>query len=273
MDQQPDFLIIGYTNIDINITPTKQNTMPGGAAYFAAISASLISPSVGLVTRVGSDFDLTFLQSRINPLGIHIIANKPSARTTLTYYSNTDLTLRDITVEWNVAADICPEDIPNQWFKNVKYVHIGTMPPTQQAKFIPFIRSNMPQAMISIDTDSYLLSNQSNIALISDNFVSSDIIFVNRKEYKVLIETINTHPFVIFKADKEGAKIIKKGKEVVHVKTKPVEPVDVTGAGDILAGIFIASLSLGKTEQESLQTSVDLATKSITEEGVMHLFS
>lgn len=269
---QPRIIVIGYTNKDINITPIKTTTLPGGAAYFTAIAASLLTSSVGLVTRIGTDFDASFLMKRVNPDGIKIIKNKHTAKSIQTYHSATDFTDRDISLEWGVAPDICPGDIPSAWFATAEYVHIGTMPPKQQATFIPYIRNHMPQAIISIDSDKYLLSEKHNISLVSKNFLASDIIFVSRKEYEILEPIVLKHPYAVVKVDADGAKILKYGHEIYSCKANRVIPVDVTGAGDILAGSYIASLSIGKSEEESLQMSVDLATQSIVQEGVMHLF-
>jgi len=75
-------VIIGYTNIDINVTPSSTTTLPGGGAYFAAIAASRVINSVGLVTRIGKDYDPTFLLSRVLPDGVHISKDKVNARST-----------------------------------------------------------------------------------------------------------------------------------------------------------------------------------------------
>ncbi len=272
MDTRPSLLIIGYTNIDINITPTKTTTLPGGAGYFAALAASLITQPIGFVTRIGTDFDPSLLLSRILPDGIHIIPDKPTARSIQRYHSDTDLTQRDISLKWGVAPDLCPEDIPREWTDSIQYIHIGTMHPDQQARFLSWIRSHMPKTTISIDTDHYLFSFPGYLEKIQENFRSADIIFLNRNEYAELRNITDTHPFSIVKQDKDGANILHYGKETYRVQAETVEPVDVTGAGDVLAGVFLASLSKGIPEADALKIAVSFATQSITQEGILHLF-
>lgn len=273
MNTHPSLLIIGYTNIDINITPTKTTTLPGGAGYFAALAASLVTRPIGFVTRIGTDFDPSFLLSRVLSDGVHIIRDKPTARSIQRYHSDTDLTQRDISLEWGVAPDLCPEDIPPEWTDSIQYVHIGTMPPDQQNRFLSQIRSSMPNAVISVDTDHYLFSFPGNLEKIQETLRSADIIFLNRTEYTELRDIADAHPFSVVKQDRDGAKILHYGKEACHAPAKSVEPVDVTGAGDILAGVFIASLSKGIPETHALEQAVEFATKSVTQEGVMHLFT
>jgi sugar/nucleoside kinase (ribokinase family) len=272
MDKQPELIVIGYTNIDVNITPSTRTILPGGAAYFVSIAASLATQPVGLVTRIGLDFDTSFLMTRVLRDGIHIITDKKTARSTQTYHSDSDLTQRDISLEWGVAPDICTDDIPATWLSSAKHIHIGTMPPKQQQPFLLYIRKHAPQTTISIDTDIFLLSDSENKKIVEHNFEQADIIFVNRKEYAALIDTVNNHPYAIVKEDKDGAKIIKRGNTVVSISNPSVNPVDVTGAGDILAGIFLGNRTNGVDEKASLQSAVNMATQSITKEGVMHLF-
>jgi len=272
MEKFPELIVVGYTNIDINVTPSKKSIHPGGAAYFVAVASSLVLQPVGLVTRIGTDFDTTFLFQRVLTEGVHIIQDKPTAKSTQIYRSDTDLTDRDITLDWGVAPEVCPDDIPKQWLSHAKYIHIGTMPPKQQAPFLPYLRKHAPQAKISIDSDIFLLSDPQNVKTVTENFGNADIIFVNRREYEVLKDVVDIHPFVIFKKDKDGAVFLKKGTVVTETHAASINPVDVTGAGDILAGTFLAHLTHGDDVQTSLKEATIIATISVTKEGIEHLF-
>ncbi|MNC97821.1 ribokinase [compost metagenome] len=66
---------------------------------------------------------------------------------------------------------------------------------------------------------------------------------------------------------------MKNGNIIAKSEGKNVPVVDVTGAGDIFAGTFLASLTKSSSLQESLEKGVQTATNSVTQEGVMHLFS
>ncbi len=272
MVTNPKLIFIGYTNIDINITPKGQTTLPGGAAYFAAIAASRILQPIGLVTRIGTDFDPKFLLTRVLAEGVHIISDKPTARSTQIYHSITDLTNRDITLDWGVAPDLNPLDIPNHWLKTAEIIHIATMPPLQQKKFLDYVKIHAPQVKISIDTDIFLLKNPSSKKKVEYNFKQANIVFANRKEYESLKITIDQVPEAIIKLDQEGAYLLQYGKIVMSVPAQNVEPIDPTGAGDIFAGTFLACRLQGKTDRQCLEQAVESATYSITKPGVMHLF-
>lgn len=272
MDTIPKLIFIGYTNIDINITPKGQTTLPGGAAYFAAIAASRITRPIGLVTRIGTDFDPQFLLTRVLPEGIHIIADKPTAKSTQVYHSATDLTDRDISLDWGVAPDIHPLDIPNHWLSFAKILHIATMPPFQQKVFLDYLKIHAPQAKISIDTDIFLLKNPTSKKEVETNFRKADVIFANRREYESLRKIIDQAPEAIIKLDQEGARLLRHGKIIATAHTKRVEPMDSTGAGDIFAGTFLACRLQGETDEKCLGKAVEIATQSVTKYGVAHLF-
>lgn len=273
MDQYPQLIFIGYTNIDTNITPTKKTVFPGGAAYFAAIAASRIIQPIGLVTRVGEDFDLSFLKTRVLAQGIRIVSRGKTAISTQMYHSETDLTDRDISVSLGVAPGLTPKDIPTHWLSRAQRIHIATMPPVQQRHFIEFLKEKTPQAKLSIDTDIFLLKEKKTKKLVEENFTLVNTVFANRREYQELKFTIDRLNEAIIKLDKEGALYLKKGHTVFRCPAPVVQAIDTTGAGDIFAGTFLAAQALGTSIKESLKKATETASASVTEVSINHLFS
>lgn len=269
----PSLVIVGYTNIDENITPSFHDTVIGGGGYFAALGARLITSKVGLVTKVGVDFDTTFLESLFPADGVIKDFLHSTSRSIQKYSDETDLSKRDIQLLPGTSEFLSPEDIPDFWYDSAKLFHISTMPPLQQKKFIASIKLRSPHAQIAMDTDNWLFADNKNIPFILDNMRQVDIVFVNRAEFDVLAAVTTTHPHVIAKADRDGAKVVVFGEIVDLVPTKKVVVRDATGAGDILAGVYLACKVEGSSQTEALRQAVHLATKSVTEVGVSHLFA
>lgn len=269
----PKLVIIGYTNIDVNITPKSKTILPGGAAYFVACAASLTTKPVGLVTRVGYDFDPTFLLTRVLPEGVKIIKDKETAKSIQTYYSEEDPTQRDVKLEQGVAQDLNPADIPQGWLEKAEIIHVGTMPPQYQKVFLEYVKKNKkPETILSTDTELSFVKNPELQPQIIENLALADLVFVNRLEYELLKEHLDKIQHVIIKLDKDGAIYKHKGVEEARVSTSKVTPVDSTGAGDIFAGTFLANRVNGASIKESLEKSAEVATESIEKEGMMHLF-
>lgn len=272
MANTPKLVFVGYTNIDINITPMGITTLPGGGAYFAAIAASLFTQPIGLVTRIGRDFESTFLLSRVLAEGVTIVPDKPNGRSTQTYHSPDDPTDRMIDIEMGVNPDLKPADFPLTWLQSVEIVHVATMSPLQQAAFITFLRAQAPQVKISLDTDYCFFDDSDMLAQLKKNFAQVDIAFVNRREYVVLRDVVDTLPEAIVKYDKDGAVYLRKGRKISQVAAEPVVVQDATGAGDVLAGMYLAHMVMGQTAQMALGRGVAIATEAVQEVGVSHLF-
>lgn len=272
MEKKPEIAVIGYVAQDINITPSERTTLPGGAAYFSAIAASRITEPVGLVTRIGSDFPADFLLSRVLKKGVITIDGGTTPVSTQIYLSDTDHTQRDIVFNPGVGESLKGEDIPEEWLTFLKLIHVATMIPSQQHAVIEFIRTHAPQARISIDTDSSFLNDEEHAKTLKKSFEASNIAFANRKEYELMGDTIEALPAAVVKLDKDGALYMEKGKVKARTKTRQVEAVDVTGAGDIFAGTFLACLMEEFSLQESLNKAAEVATESVTQKGVNHLF-
>jgi len=265
-------IVVGYATIDININPEKKSVLPGGAAYFVSLAASLYIKKIGLITRIGIDFDKRFFYRRLLSQGIKVIKSGKTMKSIQTYHSLVDLTDRSIDWEWGVAPSLNTKDIPQAWLKTARWVHVATMPPAHQQKFVRFLKIKAPQAKMSIDTDLVFLKDKENLKIIKNNFKMADLVFVNRREYKILKPFLDKLKQVVVKLDEAGAKYLEKGKMICRVKAKKVKVKEVTGAGDIFAGAFIANQYLGKSIKQCLKIATDLATKSVTKEGVQHLF-
>lgn len=269
----PDVAVIGYCTVDQNITPTTSEISPGGAAYFASLAATLAHSNVGLISTVGGDYYQSQLLNRLHLHGLHTIGDHLTARSTQTYFSDNDLTRRHISIEWGAAALLEGKHIPEEWFAFLRFIHVATMIPTQQFAIIDFIRRHAPQAYISIDTDQFLLQDLHQRSVIINNFETADLGFANRHEYEVLGTTLEQMPAAVVKLDADGAFYLENGQIIAQAQAPRVKAVDVTGAGDIFAGVFIGSLAEHLPPAAALTAATHIATQSVTRKGIEHLFS
>lgn len=266
MNKEFDLVIIGHISYDENNTMHGIRTVPSGGAYLVGLPASIFSKNIGIVSRIGEDYDLVNLKKlEIDLSGIKVI---PGGKTTRFYhkYTTEDGSVRDFKPELNVGADLVPEDVPNQ-FLNSKFIHIATMPPQQQIKFVDFLKSKT-KAKLSIDTLEQYIQQWPKEVL--DVFQKSDLIFVDKREYRLIGQL--KEKCMIVKKGAEGAEYICAG-EVLKVPAPKVEVIDKTGAGDVLAGVFLALSARGKKPKYALQRAVNLASKSVTQFGIDFLLN
>ncbi len=264
-------LIIGHTSYDENINRFGESRItPSGAAYMGAVGASLITKNIGLVTRVGQDYDLDTLRKLQIPLnGVKSITDGKTTRFKLVYRYQDELK-RDFFAEYNVGNDIDPEDIPPQFLKSATCVHIATMLPEHQRRFIYHLRESKPDLPISVDTiEQYILEQP---GLVASNLRDVDLVWVDRREYHLLPSSVLAQRAVVLKMGKEGAIYINREQNQIHVNAPFVERVvDKTGSGDVLAGAFLAGITNGDSIEQSLKRACEFASRSIQDFGVEHL--
>jgi len=261
MKKQFDLIVIGHISYDENNTFFGSKTVPSGAAYLVALPASIYSKKIGVVARVGKDYNLENLKKlKIDLNGIKVV---PGGKTTRFYhnYKTRDGSIRDFKAELNVGANLCPNDIPADYL-NSKFIHIATMPPRQQKKFITFLKPRT-KAKLSIDTLEQYVQRWPKEVL--RNFSLVDLIFVDKREKK-LIGALERKDVVI-KKGADGAEYIHNNR-IIKMVAPRVKVVDKTGAGDVLAGAFLTMLAKGKRPVFALKEAVNLASKSVTQFGI-----
>ena len=232
----------------------------GGACFYSAIPASLFY-RVGIVSKIGSDFDLSIFDNyNIDTTGLTVLENEP---TTKFYqkYKDKDPKKREVTDEINTKLLVSPEDIPIEYLKS-KHIHITTNEPKIQLQLIKYIRKHS-NAIISIDT----IKGFSNAPLTKEAFDLVDIAFID-SDFEQLL------------ACKAKIKIIKCGKDGCYYKSKnknfftavqETKVVDKTGAGDCMNGVFITLISNGINEENALEIATQIATESIKDYGIEHI--
>ena len=269
--EPPAITIVGHLNIDINRYPNKPDEiLPGGAAYFVALAASLLNSSVGVVTALGTDFPVETLGKRVRMDGAKKVDIEAS-KSIQTYFDVNDPGKRDLELFQGAAQLLKPEDIPAAWMHDSKWIHVATMPPAIQLPFMKFLREQNVKATVSVDTDISFMKDEANRPIIEESFKLADIVFINRYEYEILKDKLGEFPVVVVKKDADGALLFKKGIQVAEAKAPSTDCVDATGAGDIFAGTYIAEIVNGKNEEEALAKAVEQATTSVSKPGVTHL--
>ena len=270
----PKLVIVGFCNNDVNRYPDGSETrLPGGAAYFGALAASLFCQDVGLVTKLGSDFAAVDFLSRFPAAGLHRTTTSCSC-SIQTYFDFSDPTQREVVLMEGASQEFTPGDVPADWIRDAGIVHVATMPPRMQRTFFEKIlelRGTQPQPLISIDTEHSFLLDPAQLEQVKQMLPRADIVFLNRSEAQLLADVVPQLRSVVLKKDIEGAEVRTGGNLVAACGTRKVTVVDATGAGDVFAGVYLAATVEGSSVADSLALACDVATQSVEHEGIAHL--
>lgn len=260
----PGLVLVGHVGWATNETASGSRLSLGGSGYAAAFAASLVLPGqVGLVAQVGPDLSGPGLnQLPIDRAGLAVLPGA-SAAFQITDHGDGTRAFQSIL---GVAASPRFDTFPAEYFQT-GHVHLGTMPPDQQIGWLTFLRDHGLRAPVSVDTFEHFVTTQP--AASREACDLADLIFINEAEYRGLYPD-NEVPKAptILKHGPRGADFISDGVKHFASATPAAHLVDGTGAGEILAGTYLALRTRGLPEGRALDYAVRAASSSVTEFGV-----
>jgi sugar/nucleoside kinase (ribokinase family) len=211
---------------------------------------------------VGEDFDLDVLKAL--GIGVEGIAVLPgaSARFRIEQSGDGRLSFRS---DLGVAAEPSFESFPVS-YRQAPFVHLGSAPPNQQLAWLEFLPAKGCRARTSVDMFEPFVAAEPQAC--REICARADLIFLNEAEYRGLYDG-RPHPPVpvIRKYGPGGAEFLARDRRFL-IPAPPAGEVDPIGAGEILAGAFLALRARGLAEEQALTYAVAAATRSVTEFGV-----
>jgi sugar/nucleoside kinase (ribokinase family) len=258
----PELVLIGHVGLATDRMANGTATYIGGSGFANAFAAAALLDGVGLVAQVGEDFDLNIL--RLLPVRMEGIAVLPGATARLFIDQSRDGSLL-FSSDLGVAAKPSFDMFPASYLR-AKYVHLGTAPPQQQLAWLKFLRGMGCRAKISVDMFEPFVKEESDIC--HETCGRADLIFLNEVEYRSLYREWSRLPApTILKLGAGGAEFLADSAWY-PIQSLPVGEVDPVGAGEILAGSFLALRARGLAVDRALTYSVAVAARSVTEFGV-----
>ena len=262
-----NLIIVGDIARDVNIFTRASGFNEivegnGGACYYAAAGASRYD-KVGVVSKVGADFDMSVLDSfGIDHKGVQVV----DGATTRFYqhFTSIDGQEREFRAERNPNTGLSVWDIPPEYLEQAKYIMLSTTTPDKQLLMIDDLR-HFTSAKIAVDTLAEFADDPITRAV----FDRADIAFIDR-EFQGLVDC--NAPEKILKLGKEGS-VYYNGTELYEYHTPKIieHVVDKTGAGDVLSGTFLSVLAKTNNPELALKIANQVATESIMAFGVEHL--
>ncbi len=262
-DQPPSLVLIGHVGWATSETASGTRVALGGSGYAAAFAASRLLPGqVGLVAQVGPDLAGPGLARLwVDRSGLAVLPGDSAAFRITEHGDGT----RSFRSSLGVAARPRFGTFPAAYFQ-AGHVHLATMPPAQQMAWLAFLRDRGLRAPVSVDTFEHFVSTEP--AASRDACDLADLIFINDAEYAGLyVGHESPKAPMILKHGPRGADFISDGM-TYSATACPAEHVDGTGAGEILAGVYLALRARGLTEHRALDHAVRAATSSVSEFGV-----
>jgi len=263
MAKEVQVAFVGDIALNEDRTPHGSKVSPGGAAYYSMVGASFFTPEVGIVAKIGQDFDTELLERRnIDTAGVRQTEGD-TCRFILTQY--TDNT-RDFSAERGVAEEVDTSIFPEQYWK-APYIHLPTQLPEHALHWLSFLEGH---GNVSADPFEAFVREYPDLTRLM--LEKADFIFINEEEYALLRATTSSladKPVVLKKGPK-GAMYMSP-EETYTFPAPKVKALETTGAGDVLAGAFLAQLANGLSIPLALENAIAIASISVTQFGVEHI--
>lgn len=255
-----ELVLVGHVGFTEQITPFGTGHGIGGSGYACAIGAGVgRQERIGLVAHIGDDFDVSWLYE----LGVDLegVVAVPGKSPWLKIIEHTPAE-RSFVGDLGVACKAATDVFPNR-YAHARHIHLATIPPSEQLIWVEAARSL--GCTVSVDMFELWANECPEISRRLAH--AADLVFMNEREYRLLFAA---HPLplgcLIIKNGARGACIRNVGRWT-HVPAPSCKAVDTTGAGEVLAGSFLALRELGLTSEVSLAYAVRLASAKVVEFG------
>jgi 1D-myo-inositol 3-kinase len=227
-----DFVAVGHVTLD----QTSSGNRPGGAAYYAALTAHRLGLRVGLVTSFAADFPVAALPSDF------AIVNVPSDRTTVFAMEgagrNRRLTLL------SRAADLEADHLPAEWGR----APLGMLCPVIN-EVDPALAGGFAEASLGVVPQGWMRRREAGGAIVPQPWDDADLVLPSAQLLVVSLEDIEPFekaalewfqylPLAAVTRGAEGAFLFVNG-ERYHVEPDRAAELDDTGAGDVFAAALL----------------------------------
>lgn len=255
----PDFVAIGHVTLD----RFGEETRPGGAALYAAITAHRLGLSAALLTSHGPDFPLDDL-----PTQIEVVSTEAPGTTTFEHLvTGAGRTLR----ARGVAQRLTIEDLPADW-RDAPLVLLA--PVLQEVD--PRLAAAFPDGAVGAELQGWVRSVDKEGAVTPVLWPSPDAvlgrlqaIFLSGHDVRgvesQLIEWVQRVPLAVVTAGAGGALLYVNGDRY-EVWPRRTREVDATGAGDVFASTFMIHYDRHADPWEAAEAAACAASLSV--EGV-----
>jgi sugar/nucleoside kinase (ribokinase family) len=228
----PQFVAVGHVTLD----RIRDETRPGGAVLYAAITAHRLGFSVGILTSHADDFPLDVIPPQIE------VVTVPSDATT-TFEHDLRQTPRTLRVS-SVARPLTAADVPEDW-RDGPLVLLAPV----ANEVDPDVATAFTGATLAAAAQGWTRALGADGVVGPNLWTPSDFllgrlqaIFVSNEDVldqeEAAVEWFQRVPIGVITAGRAGALLFVNG-ERYEVEPRRTSEVDPTGAGDVFAATFL----------------------------------
>ena len=266
MDAVETLGVIGNISRDRVIYPDGRNVeLLGGAALHVALAATRAGLPSAPVAIIGND--LSWIRDDVRLAAIDLscveVAIGRSCSFRLAYDENGALTGTDSS--FGVTTELTRHAL-DVLGRHQSY-HVCCRRPLDVAAVL----SRLTGAGIPFSIDFHLASAAVNVPAADAAIAHARAVFVNTAEYAALRRVTDPGRLrrVVISDGPRPVIMVRSGQVVASVLPPEANVIEITGAGDTLAGTFLAARARGLGDQAALEAAVSAATEAVCDPGLV----
>jgi len=257
--------VLGNISRDLAIYPDgRRFELLGGAALHVARAAFRAGLAAAPVSVIGAD--LGWIRGDPRLAGLDLTSVKvvpgPSCAFTLTYAGAGKLASIDCSFG---AAESLTSHCLTAIGRHGQY-HVCCRRPLLAGAVL----GRLARAGLMFSTDFHLASATEMISAAAPFLPHARVVFVNAAEFTTLAALTDPACLaaVVISDGPGEVTLLRHGDAIVTIRPPQTSAAEVTGAGDILAGAFLASVARGLSDDDALRAAVTAAARSIRGPGL-----
>ena len=257
--------VIGNISRDLVSYPDDRKfTLLGGAGLHVALAASRAGVPAAPISVIGNDLEPLLHDRRLATLDLASVKIVPEMSCTFRLNYDQDGRLAQAECDFGAAANLTCHALAALG-RHDSY-HVCCRRPLDVALILHRLVSKARH----FSADFYLASAVELIPAAAALLPNASTVFVNAAELTVLADTIDLArlPAIVISDGPRLVTFMRHGQVVAVLQPPNAIVTEVTGAGDTLAGTFLAAIEQGLADIDALQTAVSAATGAIRDPGI-----
>jgi sugar/nucleoside kinase (ribokinase family) len=259
--REVDFVAVGHVTLD----QVAGGVRPGGAAYYAAVTAHRLGLRVGLLTAFGSEFPAEALPPDAD------VVNVGAERTTV-YRVEESGRGRTLTLLAR-ASEIEEGHLPLDW----RGAPMALLCPVA-GEVDPALAGALAESSLGVAPQGWMRARGAGGAITPQRWEDADLVVPHAQALVVSVDDIEAFekeaiewfqqvPLAAVTRGREGATLFVNG-EPYHVEADPASEVDAVGAGDVFAAALLIEYQRESNPWEAAAAAACCAAAAVEAAGV-----
>jgi len=252
--------VIGNISRDIAAYPGGHRVeMLGGAALHTSLAATRAGLASAPVAVIGSDLEWLRTDPRLAGLDMRYVKTSPGTSCTFRLSYREDGQLAGTRSSFGVATALTRHVL--ETLGRHRCYHVCCRRPLD----VPAVLGCLVNAGLPFSADFHIASAAAVMPAAAAALPQASVVFVNAAEFAILSQVTDPEQLaaVVISDGPRPVTMLRQGQVVASAVPPAASAAEVTGAGDTLAGTFLAASAARLGDEAALEAAVRAAASSV----------